>query len=145
MTIWSGVENGLAGPSTDPEEFVPVSQQHLQWPKWGQHAETAGRSGEAVDDPAARELLLLEQAWRRSTSELERLRIWQRILEIHAEQVFTIGLVANVRQPVVVSRKLRNVPEIGVYNWDPGAFFGIYRPDSFWFGEPRTAAARRQE
>lgn len=145
MTIWSGIENGLATPSTDPEEFVPVSQQHLQWPKWGQYAETAGRSGEAVDDPAARELLLLEHAWRKSVSELERLRVWQRILEIHAEQVFTIGLVANVRQPVVVSRRLHNVPDIGVYNWDPGAFFGIYRPDSFWFGEPRAAAAARKE
>jgi peptide/nickel transport system substrate-binding protein len=73
------------------------------------------------------------------------MRVWQRILEIHAEQVFTIGLVANVRQPVVVSRRLRNVPDIGVYNWDPGAFFGIYRPDSFWFGEPRAAAALRRE
>jgi peptide/nickel transport system substrate-binding protein len=141
MTIWAGVENGLAGPSTNPEEFVPMSQQQLQWPKWGQHAETAGRSGEEVDDPAGRELVLLEHAWRKSGSELERLRIWQRILEIHAEQVFTIGLVANVRQPVVVSRRLHNVPDIGIYNWDPGAFFGIYRPDSFWFGEPRAAAA----
>ncbi|MBM3480683.1 MAG: ABC transporter substrate-binding protein [Alphaproteobacteria bacterium] len=145
MTIWSGVENGLAGPSTNPEEFVPTSQQQLQWPRWGQHAETAGRSGEAVDDPAALELVALEHAWRKSTSELERLRAWQRVLEIHAEQVFTIGLVANVRQPVVVSRRLRNVPDIGVYNWDPGAFFGVYRPDSFWFGEPRAAAALRRE
>jgi peptide/nickel transport system substrate-binding protein len=25
------------------------------------------------------------------------------------------------------------VPEQGFYNWDPGAFFGIYRPDTFWF------------
>ncbi|MFM8988932.1 MAG: hypothetical protein ACKOUS_04565 [Alphaproteobacteria bacterium] len=46
---------------------------------------------------------------------------------------------------MVVSRRLRNVPEVGVYNWDPGAFFGIYRPDAFWFGEPRRAAARRGE
>ena len=29
--------------------------------------------------------------------------------------------------------KLRNVPEKGLYNWEPGAFFGIYRPDTFWF------------
>jgi len=24
------------------------------------------------------------------------------------------------------------VPEKGIYNWDPGAFFGVYRPDTFW-------------
>ena len=29
------------------------------------------------------------------------------------------------------------MPEKGIYNWDPGAFFGIYRPDTFWFSEPQ--------
>ena len=23
-------------------------------------------------------------------------------------------------------------PQKGIYNWDPGAFFGMYRPDSFF-------------
>ncbi len=54
------------------------------------------------------------------------------MLEIHAEQVFSIGLVAGVKQPIVVKNRLRNVPEEGVFNWDPGAHFGIYRPDTFW-------------
>ena len=141
MTIWSGIENGLLTPGTNPEEFVPVSQQHLHWPKWGQHVETGGRSGEPIDDPAARELMRLNEAWRNAGGEFERFAAWKRILEIHAEQVFTIGLVANVRQPVVVSTRLRNVPQTGIYNWDPGAFFGIYRPDSFWFAEARRTAA----
>jgi peptide/nickel transport system substrate-binding protein len=141
MTIWSGIENGLLAPGTNPEEFVPVSQQHLQWPKWGQHVETGGRSGEAIDDPAARELMALNERWRNASGEFERFNAWRRILAIHAEQVFTIGLVANVRQPVVVSTRLRNVPQTGIYNWDPGAFFGVYRPDSFWFAEARRTAA----
>jgi peptide/nickel transport system substrate-binding protein len=141
MTIWSGIENGLLTPGTNPEEFVPVSQQHLQWPQWGQHVETGGRSGEAIDDPAARELMRLNETWRNAGGEFERFAAWKRILEIHAEQVFTIGLVANVRQPVVVSTRLRNVPQTGIHNWDPGAFFGIYRPDSFWFAEARRTAA----
>ena len=143
MTIWSGVENGLIAPGTSPEEFVPISQQHLQWPKWGQYVETGGKSGEAVDDPAARELMRLNEEWRDAASELERARIWKRILAIHAEQVFTIGLIANVRQPVVVSTLLRNVPLIGVYNWEPGSFFGIYHPDAFWFAATRRTAAAR--
>ena len=29
--------------------------------------------------------------------------------------------------------KLVNLPKEGFYNWDPGAFFGIYHPDTFWF------------
>jgi hypothetical protein len=39
-----------------------------------------------------------------------------------------IGVVSGVAQPVVVRNTLRNVPEKGIYNWDPGAFFGMYRP-----------------
>jgi len=143
MTIWGGVENALIAPSTNPEEFVPVSQQHLQWPKWGQYVETGGRSGEAIDDPAARELMALNDAWRNAGGEAERARIWKRILAIHAEQLFSIGLIANVRQPVVVSTRLRNVPEVGIFNWDPGAFFGVYRPDAFWFDDARRSAAAK--
>ena len=35
----------------------------------------------------------------------------------------------------IVSNKLQNVPERGTYNFDPGAYFGIYRPDTFWLAE----------
>ncbi len=58
---------------------------------------------------------------------------WQRILDINAENMFSIGLIGNVPQPVVVRNDLRNVPEKGIHSWEPGAFFGIYRPDTFWW------------
>ncbi|MGO8865157.1 MAG: hypothetical protein ACLQME_01525 [Alphaproteobacteria bacterium] len=57
------------------------------------------------------------------------------MLEINADQQFTIGLVAEVPQPVVAGNRLRNVPEKGLYSWDPGAQFGIYKPDSFWLDD----------
>jgi len=143
MTVWGGIENALPTPSTNPWELTPVSQQQLQWPRWGQYVETGGKSGDEIDDPAAQELSRLNEEWRLSSSESDRARIWKRMLEIHTEQVFTIGLVAGVPQPVVVSRRLRNVPQVGIYNWEPGSFFGIYRPDSFWFATPnRTATVR---
>ena len=44
-----------------------------------------------------------------------------------------IGLIGGVPQPVVVDNKLKNVPEKGVYSWSPTAYFGVYKPDSFWF------------
>ena len=34
---------------------------------------------------------------------------------------------------MVVNSSLKNIPNEGIYNWDPGAHFGIYRPDTFWF------------
>jgi hypothetical protein len=36
-------------------------------------------------------------------------------------------------QPVAADERLRNLPAEAIYNWEPGAQFGIYRPDSFWF------------
>ena len=36
----------------------------------------------------------------------------------------------------MVSDRLQNVPEKAVFNWNPGAFFGVYHPDTFFFGEP---------
>ena len=79
----------------------------------------------------------LNTAWRAASARDERAKIWQRMLQIRAEQVYTIGIVSGVAQPVVVRNTLRNVPEKGVYNWDPGAFFGIYHPDTFWFSEAK--------
>ncbi len=40
-------------------------------------------------------------------------------------------------QPVVATNTLKNVPDNGLYNWDPGAYFGIYKPDSFWLTKER--------
>jgi peptide/nickel transport system substrate-binding protein len=91
---------------------------------------------------APRELARLREAWLRATARIERARIWRRVLEIHAEETFTIGLIGAVPQPVVADARLRNIPDKGIYNWDPGAHFGIYRPDQFWLDKTVQEAAR---
>ena len=136
MSVWEGIDNGLPNADTSPEELAPVSQVQLQWPKFGQFYETAGKLGEAPDMPEAIELMKLYDSWRSANRE-GREKIWHRMLSIHAEQQLSIGVVNNVMQPVVVNNALKNVPEKGMYNWDPGAFFGIYRPDTFWFVDAR--------
>ena len=133
MSAWGGIENGLATPDNSPDELAPTSQSQHQWPKFGQYLETAGKSGEPVDIPEVKELQRLYKMWLESTSRQDRERAWHAMLELHAEQQFTIGVVSGVPQPVVARDTLMNVPERGFYNWDPGAFFGIYRPDTFWF------------
>ena len=133
MSVWGGIENGLATPDTSPDELAPMSQTQLQWPKFGQYFETGGKSGEPVDIPEVKELQRLYEVWMSATSRREREQAWHAMLALHAEQQFTIGVVSGVPQPVVARDTLMNVPERGFYNWDPGAFFGIYRPDTFWF------------
>ena len=133
ISIWSGLENGLPTPDMSPEELAPTRQHAYQWPKWGQYHETSGNAGKAPDMPAALELMVLHQRWLRSATREEREEIWHRMLGIHRDQVFSIGIVSGVMQPIVVNNRLRNVPREAVYNWDPGAQFGIYRPDTFWY------------
>lgn len=140
MSIDKGIENGLATAAMSPSEFAPTSQQQLEWPKWGQYYETKGTAGEAPNLPSAIRLKKLYEEWLAAASEEEHTRVWHDILRIWADEVFSIGTVAGVLQPVVVNARLRNVPEQGNYNWDPGAYFGIYKPDGFWFDVSETPA-----
>jgi len=134
MTIWFGLENGVPTADMSPREFVPVSQyDQPQWPMWGQHFETKGAAGVAPDDPVAQRLLELFDEWRRATERSRREASWNDILTLYAPQCYTIGLVKNVLQPVAVRKTLRNVPEEAIYNWEPHAQIGIYRPDTFFY------------
>jgi len=140
MSIDKGIENGLATPPMPPQEFAPINQQQLQWPKWGQYYETKGKAGEAPDLPSATRLKELYEDWLGAALPPDQSRIWHAMLQIWADEVFSIGTVAGVLQPVVVSEKLHNVPEEGFYNWDPGAFFGVFKPDTFWLDTSDTRA-----
>jgi peptide/nickel transport system substrate-binding protein len=133
MTVWYGIENGVPHPEMSPQEFTPTSQyDQLQWPKWGQYYETQGKAGEPPDLPSAARLMDLFADWTASSSAAEQEAIWREILMVYANECFTIGTVANVKQPVAVRATLRNVPEEGIYTWEPTAQLGVYRPDTFW-------------
>jgi peptide/nickel transport system substrate-binding protein len=133
MSVWSGLNNGIPTPDMSPSELAPTTQEQLQWPMWGQYYELNHKGGEAPTLPDVEELARLFQQWRTATSVDERKQAWLRMLAIHADEVYTIGIVTHALQPVVVRNSLRNVPADGVYSWDPGAYFGMYHPDTFWF------------
>lgn len=132
MSVWSGLDNGLASPDMSPRELAPTSESQLQWPQWGLHYQSHGQQAEAPDLPEVLRLLELLRQWGTSASRTEREEIWHRMLELYTDQVFSIGVVNSTLQPVVVSRALRNVPEKGYYSFDPGAYLGMYLPDTFW-------------
>jgi peptide/nickel transport system substrate-binding protein len=132
MSVWTGLENGLPTPEMSPQELAPTSQQQLQWPKWGQYIETGGEAGEKVDMPEAQKLAGLLKEWSTAADTSERESVWHEMLHIFTDQVYTIGTVAAVPQPVIVRKRLHNVPDQATYSWEPGAHFGIYKPDSFW-------------
>jgi peptide/nickel transport system substrate-binding protein len=128
-----GGEFGLPTPDLSPGWLAPVSEAHPQWCQWGLYFESKGRRGQPPELPAAQRLVDLYRRWLVSTDRAERARIWAEMLEINAEEVFTIGIVGGTLQPVIVANGLRGVPEKGIYAWDPGAHFGLYSPDTFYW------------
>ncbi len=132
MSIWFGMDNALFGPDSVPTELVPVDQNWLQYPKWGQYVQTGGEAGEPPDMDFGVRLIELYDAWRNSVDRYEKSAIIEEMLDIQADQVTSIGVVQGVLQPIVVSNRLQNVPGEGIFSWDPGAHFGMYRPDTFW-------------
>jgi peptide/nickel transport system substrate-binding protein len=136
LSLWHGLDNGLAGPDMEPDALAPNNRGQYHWPRFGQFAETAGRMGDPIDMPEVQELADLLEEWRRSSTRDARERIWRSMLASHARNVFTIGIVNSTLQPVIASRRLRNVPDDGWYSFEPGAFLGVHRPDTFWLAEP---------
>ena len=134
-SVWYGWDNGIPQPYTAPDYLAPRQQEFLAWPKWGQYYQTGGEAGEPPDMEPAKRLMALAHDWEQATSDADRSAAWREMLQIHADQIYGIGILAEAPQPIVVNKRLRNVPEKGLWTWDPGAHFGIHRPDEFFFAD----------
>ncbi len=141
-SVWFGWDNGLPGPSTSPSYLAPTNQEFFAWPMWGQYYQTVGQAGSPPDMQPAKRLMLLANDWNHTDDPQVRKDIWKRMFAIHAEQQFAIGVLAEAPQPVVVSNDLMNVPEHGIWAFDPGAHFGIHRIDEFYFQDPHVQVSR---
>lgn len=133
MTAYAGCITVVPSVDTSPKEFAPTMQGGLQWSRWGMFMETKGKQGEKCDMKEASQLLDYLEEWESSPDEATRRKAWDRILEANMEQVFSIGTVNGILQPIVVGPKIRNVPKEGYYSFDPGGYIGLYKPDTFWF------------
>ena len=137
MSADIGLDNAAPSAKMEPISLCPSLQSQFQWPLFGQYVESNGREGTAIDMPEVLALADLHRAWRHSRREDERVKIWTQILDIHAREVFSIGIVNGTLQPVVVSNRLGNVPEKALYAYEPTAYFGAYHPDLFFFHETK--------
>lgn len=133
--VWYGWDNGIPQVYTSPDYLAPRYQEFFAWPKWGQYYQNNGKVGEAPDMEPAIKLMELSFEWDNATTDEERAKVWREMLKIHADNVFGIGILAEAPQPIVVSKRLKNVPEKGVWAWDPGGHFGMYHPDEFFISE----------
>ena len=132
MSAWGGMDNGVPTPDMSPAALAPTAEDLLMWPLWGANYVSKGESGEAPDMPEAQDQLARFEAWQRSTSQQERAVIWHEMLAAHTENVFVIGLVNAALQPILRSSRLQNLPDDGLYGFDPTSYLGVYMPDTFW-------------
>lgn len=133
IALWWGIDNGVPTADMSPRELAPTNYEQIQWPLWGLHELSGGGQGRPPEMEEAKQLLGLYHSWRQSRSLDERVSIWHQMLELFTQQVFTIGMVNSVLQPVVRNKRLRNLPEKGLYGFDPTSYLGVYMPDTFWF------------
>ncbi len=132
MSAWGGMDNGVPTADMSPAALAPTTENLLAWPLWGTHYVSKGEAGTAPDLPVAQEQLARYEAWLRSKTHAERVAIWHEMLTVHADQVFAIGLVNAALQPILRSSRLQNLPEKGLYGFDPTSYLGVYMPDTFW-------------
>jgi len=135
MSVRPGIDNGLASPDMDPQDLSPTNQNQFNWLMFGQWVETNGKEGQEPDMEGVKELVHLRNQWLASSSTEERRVVWKKMLSIHAEQLYSIGIISGTLQPVVVSQRLRNVPATALYAYEPGGYFGLTMPDSYWFDQ----------
>lgn len=133
MSVWQGLDNGLAAADMPPLQLAPTTNDQLHWPVWGLHYMSANTQGRAPDIPEVKLLDELLDEWMLSTTTEQRTDIWGRMLEIHADQVFSIGTVNGSLQPVVRSSRLQNIPDSQLLGFEPTSYLGVYMPDTFWF------------
>lgn len=133
MSVWRGIDNGLPSAEMPPTQLAPTSNDQLQWPLWGLYYLSVQTQGHAAELPEVQELSQLLDSWMLSTSSEQRAEIWDRMLAIHADQVFSIGTVNGGLQPLARSARLKNVPDTGLYGFEPTSYLGVYMPDTFWF------------
>jgi len=135
MTAFAGAVTAVPTPNTSPKEFAPTMLGGLQWSRWGMFAESKGKQGEKCDLASACKLLDYVKEWEAGATVEDRRKAWEKILATNADEVFSIGTVNGIRQPVVVGPKIRNVPKEAYYAWDPGGYIGVYQPDTFWIAQ----------
>jgi peptide/nickel transport system substrate-binding protein len=140
MMAFNGLDNGIATVDIPPSELAPTVEDQFQWSQWGLYYVSGGKTGQAPDLPAAQKLMQEYRAWSMAESDADKAAAWHALLQISADEVITIGTVNAVPQPVVISHRLRNVPETALYAWEPGAHFGIYETDTFWFSDAKEGS-----
>src|SRR5262249_11154638 len=94
MPLPPGLDNRLPTAESTSVELAPVDQNDREWPNWGQFWQSRGVSGQAPDTPEGKAMLELLGRWTAAIDDASRRQVWEQMLALYTDQVFTIGTVA---------------------------------------------------
>ena len=116
-----------------PNAFVPCTEDfNLHWSKlWSRWYETKGAQGEEPP-PIIKELHKMFVAMRSTTYQEKRIEYAREIQRVHAEERFIISTLGPDLKPILVNKRLGNVPTKGVHGYD-GIRMQPFHPETFYF------------
>ncbi|MFN8522963.1 MAG: ABC transporter substrate-binding protein [Chloroflexota bacterium] len=114
MSAWAGDEVIDTLLARRPKWFAPIYGDESSWaPNWGKWYFTKGKEGE---EPSAEVKELYD--WMDKYAETDDIQYVDKILKSQADNVWTIGTVADAPIPLLFSKDLKNVPEVDYWVWD---------------------------
>ena len=115
-----------------PRDYVPTQPVWSQWGTlWALWYTSGGKSGEEPP-PEIKRLYKLWEIASTAIDEKVRMDALDKILKAQAENLWTISTVGQFPQPVIVNKKLANVPEKLYWGWDY-AYGSIGNPETWFF------------
>jgi peptide/nickel transport system substrate-binding protein len=121
--FWSGLHDvnvmgydSQENPVTDPP--FPVDRYSPTARKWGLWYSSHGTDKDAEEPPP--EIKQVAALWQQiiaTPDEAEQVRLFSKVSDLLADNIWRIGLVSNAPRPVVVLDSFRNVPPVSNYDW----------------------------
>lgn len=119
MTLWHADRTTDILFPGNPDFWVPrkIAASLAMWSEWSRWYLTNGNDGDKPP-PEIIELQQIADEFVTTMDPARRLQLGRQILAANAENLWTIGTVGLAPQPVVVSRRLKNVADEGLWGWD---------------------------
>ncbi|HHV81136.1 TPA: ABC transporter substrate-binding protein [bacterium] len=118
-------------PTLEPHWYIPTTTQTYWAPMWGQWYQAGGKAGENPPQ----DIKKLQHTWdliQKTFDPARRRILWQQILDVHAQEVYMIGIVGEVPQPIIVKNSMHNVPQKCLHSWPVGHYLGLARVVQFY-------------
>jgi peptide/nickel transport system substrate-binding protein len=107
-------------PVLNPGRQIPVSSDCRWAPLWGTWYATGGEAGEEPPDAVKTQLALYDELLTVAGADEQR-NLWLQIMDIQAEELYHMGICDRAAVPIVVTNRMKNVPESGWdLDWDRG-------------------------